>query len=221
MRISELSERSGIAAATIKYYTREGLLPAGERIGHNQTSYDEHHVARLRMIRALLSHGGLSVQTAKHVLDVIDDPDLPLEHAVGTAHATLPTPSVAPSEASLERVHEMLRARNWASCAGNPGVDLAASALDAYDEIGRGDLADAIDGYADAAALIAETDLDFARRSGSRERMVETAIVGTLVGDRIIAGLRRIAQEALFRAGAPSDAWPAEPEPNPDPDHTD
>lgn len=31
MRISELSRRSGVPMATIKYYRREGLLPEGAR----------------------------------------------------------------------------------------------------------------------------------------------------------------------------------------------
>ena len=30
MRISELARRSGLPVATVKYYLREGLLPAGE-----------------------------------------------------------------------------------------------------------------------------------------------------------------------------------------------
>lgn len=209
MRISELSERSGVAVATIKYYTREGLLPAGERVGHNQTSYGDEHIARLRLIRALLSQGGLTVQTAKHVLDEIDDARRPLIDAISTAHLTLPVPAEPPSEAALARVHDLVRARGWEVSSGNRGIALAASALDAYDAIGRGDLADGIDGYADAAAAIAEVDLGLTARAGSRERIAETTIVGTLVGDRIIAGLRRIAQEAAFRErfplGPPSD----------------
>nr|MDT0525976.1 MerR family DNA-binding transcriptional regulator [Streptomyces sp. DSM 41633] len=36
MRLAELSERSGVPTATIKYYLREGLLPAGRRISATQ-----------------------------------------------------------------------------------------------------------------------------------------------------------------------------------------
>ncbi|MYU47619.1 MerR family transcriptional regulator, partial [Streptomyces sp. SID7803] len=52
MRLSELSERSGIATATIKYYLREGLLPPGERLSATQAEYDESHLRRLRLVRA-------------------------------------------------------------------------------------------------------------------------------------------------------------------------
>ena len=35
MRIAELSTRSGTSIPTIKYYLREGLLPAGTATGRN------------------------------------------------------------------------------------------------------------------------------------------------------------------------------------------
>ena len=36
MRISELSRHSGVPTTTIKFYIREGLLPAGTRSHRNQ-----------------------------------------------------------------------------------------------------------------------------------------------------------------------------------------
>ena len=39
MRISELSARTGVPVATIKYYLREGLLPEGERTAPTQATY--------------------------------------------------------------------------------------------------------------------------------------------------------------------------------------
>ena len=53
MRLAELSERSGISTATVKYYLREGLLPPGRRISATQAEYEESHLRRLGLIRAL------------------------------------------------------------------------------------------------------------------------------------------------------------------------
>ena len=78
MRVGELSRRSGVSVASIKYYLREGLLPAGERTSPNQASYDDGHLRRLRMIRALIDVGGLSVVATRDVPAAVDDPDLPL-----------------------------------------------------------------------------------------------------------------------------------------------
>ena len=58
MRISELSRRSGAPVSTLKYYLREGLVHEGERLSGNQTDYDETHVQRVRLERALLETGG-------------------------------------------------------------------------------------------------------------------------------------------------------------------
>ena len=63
MRISELSRRSGVPVATIKYYVREGLLPAGEPTAINQALYDERHLARIELIRALREGADLSIAT--------------------------------------------------------------------------------------------------------------------------------------------------------------
>ena len=46
MRIAELSQKTGVPVPTIKYYLREGLLPAGELTSPNQAHYDDRHVQR-------------------------------------------------------------------------------------------------------------------------------------------------------------------------------
>ncbi|MDO5052584.1 MAG: MerR family transcriptional regulator [Pseudoclavibacter sp.] len=196
MRISELSERGGVPAATIKFYTRSGLLPPGRRTGHNRTEYGQEHLARLRLVRALLTQGGLSLTAVREVLAVLDDPDVPTACAIGTAHSALPGPERAPSPESTRRIHELASRRNWAVREEDPAVAIAAAALDAYREIDRDDLADGLDDYAEAADLIATADLELTLASGARERMVESAVVGTIVGDRLLTGLRRIAQQS-------------------------
>ncbi len=65
MRISELSRQSGVPVATIKFYLREGLLPDGERTSAHPGPVRREHVARLRLIRALLGPGGLTVAKAR------------------------------------------------------------------------------------------------------------------------------------------------------------
>ncbi|HJQ89418.1 MAG TPA: MerR family transcriptional regulator, partial [Propionibacteriaceae bacterium] len=68
MRISELSSQTGVPVATIKFYLREKLLQEGIRTSATQAQYNESHVARLRLIRALLGPAGLSVTAAQRVI---------------------------------------------------------------------------------------------------------------------------------------------------------
>lgn len=210
MRISELSERSGVSPASIKYYIREGLLPGGERTGYNATEYAESHVARLRLIRALIDTGGLTVAAAGAVIAAIEDPGVSLDHVLGIAQQAVPQRATPPSEAALDQVRAVMRERGWATVAGNPGIPLAASVIDDFARSGRGDLTGLLSRYAEAVELVAEADLDAVAVSGDRDRAAETVVVGIVLGDVLLAGLRRIAQESLthrrYRGGVvPTD----------------
>ncbi len=74
MKIKQLSERTGVPLSKIKYYIREGLLPAGVRSAPNQASYDESHIDRLDLIRGLRDVAGLSVEVVRQVLLALDKP---------------------------------------------------------------------------------------------------------------------------------------------------
>ncbi len=201
MRVSELSDRSGVAVATIKFYSREGVLPAGQRTGPTQTEYSDVHLDRLRLIRALLEAGGLSIAAAKRVIAAIDDREMPLDYAFGIAQGAIPAgphvlPDVEPEAGSgAEHVAALIMERGWRVFPENPGIALAARTIDAYRSVGRADLLRSLPAYADAAELIAAADLDAVAAAPDRDRMTETVVIGTVLGDAMIAGLRRIAQE--------------------------
>lgn len=56
LTIDELSAEAGLSVRTTRYYASLGLLPAPERQGR-QAFYGDEHLARLRLIRTLQSHG--------------------------------------------------------------------------------------------------------------------------------------------------------------------
>jgi len=74
MRMSELSGATGIPVATVKYYLREGLLPAGTPISATSAVYDGTHVERLRLIRALIEGAALSIAQVRRVTQTLDNP---------------------------------------------------------------------------------------------------------------------------------------------------
>jgi DNA-binding transcriptional MerR regulator len=94
MRISELSSRTGIPVATIKFYLREKLLHDGRRTAATQAQYDESHVARLRLIRALLGPGGLSVVAAHRVIRAVEDPPDSVHELLRVAATAVARPNV-------------------------------------------------------------------------------------------------------------------------------
>ncbi|MGV9313397.1 MerR family transcriptional regulator [Streptomyces sp. NPDC003691] len=54
--MAELAERAGITVRTVRFYRERGLLPPPRREGRIAW-YDDHHLARLRTIAALLERG--------------------------------------------------------------------------------------------------------------------------------------------------------------------
>jgi len=61
VKISELSDQTGVSIATLKFYLREGLLRPGTLTAPNQADYGEAHVRRARLVRALREVAHLSI----------------------------------------------------------------------------------------------------------------------------------------------------------------
>ncbi|MEU9205298.1 MerR family transcriptional regulator [Streptomyces sp. NPDC048332] len=205
MRIGELSRRSGVPVPTIKFYVREGLLPAGRLTSPNQASYGEGHERRLRLIRALLDVGGLPLAAIGEVLRVMEDPEQPLFDVLGAA-----AKSIAPSrgggpgtelEDAREDVAELLKRKGWLCEAGSPGGESLAEVLVALRRAGHGSFAELLDDYAAAAEEVARADIDYVGRRVAREDLVEGVVVGTVLGEAMFAALRRLAHvDASARA---------------------
>lgn len=198
MRISELSRRSGAPVTTLKYYLREGLVHEGERLSGNQTAYDESHVQRVRLVRALLETGGLSIADARRVLATLDDDRGSLaytfaaaQHALGVGGGS----NGGASDASRRRIDDLAASRNWRTTPDNPGRDVAARVLDDLAAIGFEPTEAYLSAYASAAALIAHADVSALRDRETAELTAELMIVGTVLGDALVAGLRRLAQQ--------------------------
>ena len=199
MWMSELAERSGVSVATIKYYLREGLLPPGEATGATRARYDEHHVERLRLIRALVDVAGMSHERVRRVLAAVDDTGTTLDAAIGSAHTELsPEPAVEPSEPSRDRVAALIRKRRWNVEADGRHARALAAALDAMDAAGQPLQDETMKVYVKAVSDIAWADLQ-TMRGLTREGATAHAVIGTLLTEPVLVSMRRMAQENLAR----------------------
>lgn len=195
MKIAELSRQVGVPVPTIKFYLREGLLPQGELTSRNQASYAEDHVRRLRLIRAMVDIAHVPIAGIRAVLKELDRPDPELHHLLGQALTTTLTPKgQAPAAAHL-RVAELVERRGWQVGVDSPAAQALAEVLAAFDELGVGDLTDRLDEYAAAAEQVAEIDLAGVARRTAPEDVAYSAVVGTILGDRLHMALRRLAHE--------------------------
>ena len=200
MRIAELSSRSGTSIPSIKFYLREGLLPPGTPTGRNQAEYAEAHVKRLRLIRALIDVGGLTVASAREVLNAVDTADVPDFQLMGVAHYALDRPGRRDRESkgwqqARQQVMDAVRARGWQVEDESPNFDRAADAVAAMRELEQDDLLALLPAYAEAAERIAGQEVDLVIARGEPARMVEGVVTGTILGEALLSAMRRLAQQ--------------------------
>lgn len=76
MKISELSERTGVAAKTIRYYESIDLLPAPERSPNRYRQYQPRDIDRLRLV-AGARRLDFSLAEIRELLDLRDQGEAP------------------------------------------------------------------------------------------------------------------------------------------------
>lgn len=208
MRISELSAASGISVASIKYYIREGILPAGEAEGPNRARYGGSHLARLRLVRGLVEGAGVSIAGVKRITAALDA-GIPLNEAFGEAQAAVPLTGMgaatAPSDHAVATVLGVVDGIG----AHHPAVQVAARALDTFDAVGEPLSPRWLARYMEAAAIIARADFDELEARPDPAAQARIAAVGTALGDAVLLSLRRIAQATEGERRFPSPPSPA------------
>ena len=193
MRISQLAERSTVPIATIKYYLREGLLHEGELTSATQARYDESHVQRLRLVRALIASGGLSVARARAVIEQLDGPHEHVGEVLGIAQGSVtPLPN---ANVDVSRATDLIEQWGWRIDPGDTAsVTALAVALDGLDAAGF-DLPDgALDHYVAHMADIAETEVA-GIPTESVDAAVRYVVLGTVLVEPLLLALRRLAQQ--------------------------
>lgn len=196
MRISELVRRSGVPLATIKYYIREGLLMPGETTSATQASYDDEHLRRLNLIRALTDVAGLPLQKAGIVIGLIEHPQPSLFETLGKAVEALPpyadadeTPDYPRAKAALEKIGQLY----------DPDYAAVAQferALAAAESVGLAMSDERLLGYARQIMAIAELDLGQVP-TGTVQDAIEYSVLGTALYEPVIVAMRRLAHQDL------------------------
>ncbi|GAA4116320.1 MerR family transcriptional regulator [Knoellia locipacati] len=201
MRLAELSAESGVAVATLKYYLREGLLHPGRTLSRTSADYDESHVDRVRLVRALSEVGGLSLATIEQVLEVITEPGTDRLHVLEAAQRTLVragarTPDGADG-GSTQRVRDWIERHGWEIDPMDPFIDDLARAWEACDHAALGLDEDRMDRYAEHVEGIATVDVSTVPEDP--EAAVRHVVLGTLLVDPVLVALRRLAQQHVSR----------------------
>ncbi|MFC3897204.1 MerR family transcriptional regulator [Lentzea rhizosphaerae] len=203
MRVGELSKRSGVPVPTIKYYLREGLLPAGVLTSPNQAHYDDEHLRRLRLVRALVDVGGLSIASVREVLAAIDTRDQSLHKKLGAVQEAISQPGpVDLDPLAVEDVQAFFARQGERECVDvteSNVTHMLAAALSAARSVGHDHFRELLDPYLEGLKIIAQADLEYIARRGSADAVIEGMVVGTLIGDAVLKAVRRLAHAQVSR----------------------
>lgn len=200
MRIGELSARTGVPVPTIKFYLREGLLPAGERTSATQARYGDDHVRRLTLVRVLVESARLSIAQVRRVIDLLDDPPRDTLELLGGVQT-----AVADAAPEVDRAPALALLQRWGwtvdpSC--NSQVAVLAAALDAVRSAGFTVPEGMLDGYAAAMRSVARAEIA-AMPTDSPEAAVRYTILGTVLFEPVLLALRRLAEAEAVLARFP------------------
>ncbi|MFK0156397.1 MerR family transcriptional regulator [Streptomyces sp. NPDC090493] len=196
MRMSELSRRSGASVTTIKYYLREGLLPTGRQTSATQAEYDEQHLRRLRLIRALTGVRGLSVSATREVLDALGEHDGDTHRLLGLALGAIRLPAdTAGTAPETAEVDALVKELGWQVHQDAPARTTLAETVTALRSLGVPLDWHTLLPYARLAEHTAALDLDQLEGIDDPLEAAERALLLTVLLEPALMALRRMAQE--------------------------
>lgn len=205
MKISELSQLSQVPVPSIKFYIREGILPAGERTSKNQAEYGPLHIERLALIRALQEAAGLRLDAIARALRAADTAR---EDFVIAAIDALERPTQdhdvdATAYTEAERgLLQLSKRRGWKVSKSDASVRdavLAATRIKRW-FASNAEYAE-LEPYFDAVERIAEHEIpDDWAPDASPEAALRYAMLGTVLFEPFLLALRRMAHVARTRA---------------------
>lgn len=219
MKLAELSRRSRISAATIKYYLREGMLQPGTKVRARLSEYDESHLRRLDLIDALIHIVGLSISQVKTILAAVDDPDMSLGDVLTRATVALPSygnrarrysedekkarkdedeEGEAAREERLEEIRKDLKAIGFDDLPDLPYVHQLEDAIDAARNAGIPWGRDELARFADLARQIAKVDFSLVPWPNQRDA-ITVSVLGMVMTEPILVGLRRLSHQQLSK----------------------
>jgi DNA-binding transcriptional MerR regulator len=199
VRISELSEHTGVPVPTIKYYLREGLLPEGDKRTPRLTEYDEQHVRRLELLRILREVGDVPVEGLKRMVVATETEGTVHDLFAVAADALAPTPPPAgPGREQARAIADaIVEQAGWDRVRGDSvDRDNLAATLELVADFGTHPRGPAeIAPYVALADQLARHEIANLDDDKDRIGLLEEMIVGQVVFATVLTTLRRLAEE--------------------------
>jgi DNA-binding transcriptional MerR regulator len=199
MLVSELADHAGVPLATVKYYLREQLLPAGQMVGPRRAEYDESHLGRLRVLRLLREVGEVPVTSLRRVVEALDDDSLSVHEAmtvVADVISAAPEPDLQDPD-SLATVDAVLGAVGWSHIRPE-SMDRQRLASLVTLLKGPGPLGASVEVlsfYAAIADQLARAEIALVDQTTDRAQQLEQMVTGSVLFGQVFGLLRQLGHE--------------------------
>jgi len=205
MKMAALSRESGFTVASIKFYLREGLLPAGERTGVNQAEYGEAHLRRLSLIRVFRDVAHLPIEAIRTIVLALESGEHPhlvagkvidaLSDAFGPGEPAEGSPEGLNAERETAKLLEQLGWRIEPHSSARR--DLVRAVAHVRESFIRGFDAGALLPYAIGLGEMARQESAYTAGgfADSPEHGLEAVALGTVLMEPLVLAIRRAAHE--------------------------
>jgi len=200
--VSALAERSKTPVSSIKFYLREGLLPAGNLEANHRAFYGDVHVRRLYLIQVLREVAGLAIPAIRDICKLLDgeggrDLSNVIRHVIDALGRREPSSSGQDAVAARQELLNMLHGRGiLVRRNARAVVDLAEALMGLRRTLGSDLPPETLIPYLDAMCALAERDFEANKHLvGDAAGAAVGATFGTVLWEPIIVLLRRIAHE--------------------------
>ncbi|GAA3699996.1 MerR family transcriptional regulator [Arthrobacter ginkgonis] len=199
MQLKELSSRSGVSSASIKFYLREGLLAPGSTAASPRADYGPGHLRRLELIKVLRGVVGLGLARIKEITGGIDDPGLDDVDLMGRVQALV----LGLAEDQVPE-HPLMAGLvgpgRWAD-ESSPARNSLNLLLHRMDQLGVPADARVLAAYAAAVDQLAALDVGHAEQAASRDELVMTVAAGTHLYGELLLKMLAVAQASRAMRG--------------------
>ncbi|UVJ38511.1 MerR family transcriptional regulator [Arthrobacter sp. CJ23] len=195
MQLKELSSRSSVSTASIKYYLREGLLLPGEAVTPTRARYGEQHLRRLELIQALRQIVHLSIEQIRTLLQLADGGASRLELLATVQRVVLGLDAygVGSGDVGSELGDAVVRLRQWPDAASDARNALNAQ-LELMQKLSIPVSMQSLDVYSRAMDSVAALDIRETVAPEDTDQLILTAAVGMHMHSQLLLKLLALAQ---------------------------
>lgn len=198
MKLAELARRSGASTAAIKFWIREGLLPAGALRNQTTAIYSEAHVERITLIQTMRQEFSASIAETRALTALIDGPEPDALEVMQACQliATGLRDVDGIDERYLTQVDEMIRRTGWPEIRSIAARALAGS-LEASARVGFEYDTDQLVQYAGALDPLARRDIGAIRPEASLDVLAQRLLVASAAQNRMFAAMNQLAHTSI------------------------